>query len=197
MIDEINLLNDQLMAFNIDKLTHDSHQKLERWRAYCHKLIDDIFEHKCREIDRHANDKKEQQRREITKIQSTITDLIQKQEVSINDIDLLKIAIRTVKEKINNMEQTCFRVIAHPLVIADGLVSIEELKIPQLELLKLPSPYKRINHIDGSCRVIAINDRFFLIHKEPNLCLMNRELTVIKKVNGLMVRFGICVGHRH
>jgi hypothetical protein len=45
MIDEINLLNDQLMAFNIDKLTHDSHQKLERWRAYCHKLIDDIFEH--------------------------------------------------------------------------------------------------------------------------------------------------------
>jgi hypothetical protein len=109
----------------------------------------------------------------------------------------LKIAIRTVKEKINNMEQTCFRVIAHPLVIADGLVSIEELKIPQLELLKLPSPYKRINHIDGSCRVIAINDRFFLIHKEPNLCLMNRELTVIKKVNGLMVRFGICVGHRH
>jgi hypothetical protein len=181
LVDEVNLLNDRLMAFNGNELTGDSRQKLERWRTNCHKLIDDIFEEKCRRIDQCVNEKMGRQRDEITKLRSTIVELIQKQEVTTNDIDLLKAAVHTVEEKMNNLGQICFGVVIHPLVIDESLIRIKELNIPYLNLSNLPLPYKRVNHIDGSSRIIAINDRFFLVHQEPNLCLMNRDFVGIKR----------------
>ncbi|CAF1493920.1 unnamed protein product [Rotaria sordida] len=149
LTDEINLLNDRLMAFNVEKLISNSHQKLETWRAHCHKTIDDIFEEKCQEINQRANEKIERQRDEVSKMQSTVAELIQKQETTMKDIDLLKATIQTIEKKINNIEQTCFEVINRPLVIDDNLIRIEELYIPHLDLSTFPPPYRTINHTDG------------------------------------------------
>jgi arsenate reductase-like glutaredoxin family protein len=169
------------MAFDIDKLTGNSRQKLERWRVNYHKIIDVIFEEKCREIDQRANEKLEKQRDEISQIRSTITELIRKQETTMKDIDLLKMTIHTVEEKINKMGQTCFEVVVRPLVLDDSLIHIEELNVPRFDLSNLPPPYKTINRVGDSSTRISSNDRFFLIHQEPNLCLMDRKVTVIKR----------------
>jgi hypothetical protein len=99
----------------------------------------------------------------------------------MKDIDSLEAAIHTVEEKINNMEQTCFQVVVRPLVIDDSLIHIEELYMPHLDLSIFPPPYRTINRIDGSCPSFTSSERYFLIHQAPNLCLMDRELTVIKR----------------
>jgi hypothetical protein len=180
LADAINLLNDRLRTFNIDKITADSRQKLERWRVNYHKRIDDIFEEKCREIDQRANEKLEKQRDEISQMRSTVTELIQKQVTTMKNIDLLKTIIHTVEEKINKMEQTCFEIIVHPLVLDDSLIHIKELYVPRLHLSNLLPAYKTLNRV-GDSAPIASNDRFFLIHQKPYLYLMNRELIVIKR----------------
>ncbi len=180
-VDEINLLNDRLMAFNIDKLTDDSCQKLERWRAICHKRIDDVFSKTCRKIEQRVNEKIERQRDEICKMRSIIAEFIRKEETTMKNIDSLKTDIHNVKEKINNMEQIRIEVVVRPLVFDDTLIRIEELHIHPLDLSLLSPPYKTINHVDGSSRHIASNDRYFLIHQAPNLCLMDRDFKVIKR----------------
>jgi hypothetical protein len=179
-VDEINLLNDRLAAFNVDQMVGDSRRQLERWRINCHKIIDDIFEEKCHEIDQRANEKIEKQRDGISKMRSLVAELLRKQETTMKDIDLLKVNIHTVIEKLNNMEQTCIGVVVRPLVINDNLIRIEELYAPQLDLSILLPPYKTTSHVGGSSVTIASNDQFFLIHQQPNLCLMDRELTVVK-----------------
>jgi hypothetical protein len=181
LVDEINLLSDQLTALSADQLTGDARKKLERWRINCHKMIDDAFDQKCRELDQRANEKVEQQRDEISKIQLTIAELIQKQDTTMKDIDSLTTSIHTIGQAINNMKYTCFGVTIRPLAIDENFIFIEELFMPELELSTLPHPYRTINHIDGSSSIIASSDRFFLIHQEPNLCLTDRELTVIKR----------------
>ncbi len=180
LADEINLLNDRLTAFNVEKLIGDSRQKLEEWRIRCHQMIDGVFEAKCREIDQCANKKVDQQRDEIHQMRSTVTELLRKQETTMKDVSLLKATINTIEEKINAMEQTCFELIIQPLVIEDGLIRIDELYRPRLNLSLLPPPYKTINHTDGCSEVIGSNAQFFLINQALNLSLMNRELTAIK-----------------
>ena len=173
LVDEINSLNDRITTLNVTQLNVDSVEILERWRVYCFKLIDDIFKKKCQEID--------QQRNELVKIRSTIVELIRKQETNMNDIDLLKANIHTVEEEINNIEQTNIEVVIYPLKIDNNLIRVGELFIPYLDLSLLQPWCKKINNIRCNLPVIADNDRFFLVYQPPNLCLMNEELSVIKR----------------
>jgi len=181
LVDEINLINDRVIAFNIDNLTGNSHQKLEQWRLNYHQIIDDIFQKIHQKIDQRANEKVEKQRDEISKIRSTVTELIRKRETTVKDADLLKTIVHKVEEKINKMEQTCFELVVHPLVLDDSLIHIEELFVPRLHLSNLSPAYKTITRIGDNSTPIASNDRFFLIHQKPYLCLMDQDLTIVKR----------------
>ncbi len=181
LADEVNLLNDRLTEFNVEKLIGDSRLKLERWRVNCHKMIDDIFEEKYREIDQRANEKLAQQRDGMTKMRSTIAERIRQQETTMKDIELLKATIGKAEQEINNLKYTCFDVVVRPFVIDDSLIRIEELHIPEFELSSLSQPCQTINHTNGSSLLIASNDEFVLMHQKPNLCLMNQDLTIVRR----------------
>ena len=180
LADEINLLNNRLTAFNVEKLIGDSHRKLEEWRTRCYKTIDDIFQAKCREIDQHANEIVEQHRNGIHQLRLKIAELLKKQEATMKDIDTLKTMVSTQEEKLNVMEQTCFTVFARSLIVDDSLIRIDKLYQPRFDLSLLAPPYKTIDHVDDSSGVIASNAQFFFVHQAPNLSLMSRELIGIK-----------------
>ncbi|CAF4015282.1 unnamed protein product, partial [Adineta steineri] len=179
--DEINILNNRLQAFNLNIVTDESRQKLEKWRASCYKIIDDIFEQTCQKIDQRINEKTERQRNEILRINFIIDELIQKQETTMTDIDLLQRAIHETEHDIDNIEYTRFDIISRSLSIDHSLIQIEELHLPQFKLSSLIPPYKTIDRMNGGRQHIAINEQFCLIHQGLDLYLMDQNLTVIKK----------------
>ena len=94
LVDQVNAINDRLTAINIEHKTEDCRRKLEQWRNDCHKQIDDLFEQKCKEINRRLTRKVKKQKEEIDQIRSTVTALIREEEVSRQDIDSLTSTIR-------------------------------------------------------------------------------------------------------
>ncbi|CAF4311003.1 unnamed protein product, partial [Rotaria sordida] len=92
-----------------------SGQKLEQWRKDCYKKIDKFFEQKCQELDELVNEKVGKQREELNRIHLKITELINAQETTRQDIDLLTSTIRQLKNNMKNIERACVMMNTRPL----------------------------------------------------------------------------------
>jgi hypothetical protein len=182
LTDEINALGDRLKSLNIQKVVGNGRQKLEEWRMDCHQKIDFLFEQKCQELDRLIDEKVKKQQEEIVQIKSKVAELIREQETTRQDIDLLTSTIHHLKEQMDKVEHTYFRISTRPLVIDDKLICIKETTKHELDLSALPPFYKIIERSVGSRMAINSNERFLLMHQTPNLCLVDREMNVAKVV---------------
>ena len=181
LTDEFNTLTDRLNRLNIENMTADSRRKLEQWCDRSHQQIDRLFQQKCEELDRIMNEKIQKQRDEVTHLQSKIAEIIRNQETTRQQIDSLTTMMHMIKEKMNELEKTSFRVTTQRLIIDDGLISIESTAEHELDLSNLPTPCTTIQRPGGSKFSICANDNYLLIHRKPNLCLVDREMNVVKE----------------
>ncbi|CAF1169022.1 unnamed protein product [Rotaria sordida] len=179
--DEINALGERLKSVNLENAIGNSRKKLEQWRIDCHKTIDDFFEQKCHELDRCIRKKMEKQREEIRRIRIKMSDLIREQEATHKDIDLLTITVRDLEHEINKIEQILFQIEIKSLVLDDNLIYIENLDINHFDLISLSSIYKTINYPRENWTPLTCNNQYLLIHQEPNLCLVDQNLNIIKQ----------------
>ncbi|CAF3657188.1 unnamed protein product [Rotaria socialis] len=143
----------------------DNRQQLEKWRDKCHEKIDCFFEEKCQEHNRLVNQKVDEQRKEIRRIQSKINEIINIQEITRQDIDSLASTIRQLEKNMSNIEQACFKVQSHPLAIDDNIIIIKELTEHEIDLSTLSPAYKQMP-----------------LHQKPNLCFYDRELNIAKQI---------------
>ncbi|CAF0962016.1 unnamed protein product [Rotaria sordida] len=181
LIDEINGLGDCLKTLNIQKTIGNSRQKLEQWRQDCYKKIDCFFEQKCQELDQLVNEKVDQQREELKRMHLKITELMNTQETTRQDINLLTSTIRQLETNINEIKQTCFTLDTRPLLIDDMHVVINKPAEHELDLSTLSHVYKTIPCSKESFRPFTSNDRYLLMHQKPSLCLFDREMNVVKQ----------------
>ncbi|CAF1003906.1 unnamed protein product [Rotaria sordida] len=181
LTDEINALGDRLKTLSIHKAIADSREKLEQWREDCYKKIDCFFEQKCQELDHLIDEKVGKQREELKRIQLKITELINTQETTRQDIDLLTSTIRELERNMNNIEEACFTVDTRPLLIDDTHVSIGRTTDHELDQSTLWSVCRTIASPKGSFASLSSNDRHLLKHQEPNLCLFDREMNIVKQ----------------
>jgi hypothetical protein len=181
LTDQINELADRLTAINIDRITNESRYKLNQWRIDCHQIIDRFYEKKCQEFDRYVTGNIDKQRREIADVRSKMTELIEKQETTNNDIDTLTSVIRNLEEKMNEIEHIHVEVDILPLVIDDSSIQIRKSKVHQFDLISLQSAYRTIERGFESWNVLASNDRCLLMHIDSNLCLIREDLSVVKQ----------------
>jgi hypothetical protein len=179
--DEINALGERLKSINLENSIGDSHQRLEKWRDDCHKTIDYFFEQKCRELDRCISQKMEKQREEISRMRIKMSELIREQEATHKDIDSLTSTVRDLEREMSKIEQTSLQLEIKSLVIDDSLIQIEDSDVNRFDLSSLSPIYKTINYPRENWAPLACNDRYLLIHQEPNLCLVDRDLTLIKQ----------------
>ncbi|CAM4849707.1 unnamed protein product [Rotaria magnacalcarata] len=114
---ETNILDDRLKTLNILKIIGNSRRKLEQWREDCYTKIDLFFEQKCQELDRLANEKVNQQREELNRIQMKLTELNNAQKTTHQDIDLLISKMSQIRSSIMDLEETCFKITTHPLIL--------------------------------------------------------------------------------
>ncbi|CAF2805392.1 unnamed protein product [Rotaria sp. Silwood2] len=179
--DEINALGERLKSINLENAIGDSHEKLKKWRVDCYKTIDDLFEQKCQELDRCIAKKMEKQHEKISCIRVKMSELIQEQEATHKDIDSLKSTLRDLEREMSKIEQTSFQIEIKSLIIDDSLIHIEDSDINRFDLSSISPLYKTINYTRENWAPLACNNRYLLIHQEPNLCLVDRNLTIIKQ----------------
>ena len=179
--DEINALGERLKSIKLDGTSRDTHQKLERWRDDCHKTIDYFFEQKCRELDRCMARKMEKQRDELNRIKKKMNELIQDQETTHKDIDSLTVTVRELEREMKKIEQSSLQVDIKALVIDDSIIQIEDSDINRFDLTNLSPVSRTINYPRENWAPLACNNRYLLIHQEPNLCLVDRDANIIKQ----------------
>jgi hypothetical protein len=180
LTDELNALGDRLKSLNIENAVSSCRRELERWRDDCHQKIDRLFQQKSKELDQLIDQKAKKQQQQIVRIQEKIADLIREKETTHQDIDSLTTAIHHLKEQMDELENTCFDINTRPLMIDDSLIDIKELN--KFDLSILSPAFKTIDRPVGSHVVINSNDRFLLMHKKPNLCLVDQEMNIVKEV---------------
>ncbi|CAF0949127.1 unnamed protein product [Rotaria sp. Silwood1] len=178
--DEINVLENRLETLNIDKAMVNSREKLEQWRQDCYKKIDCLFKQKCQELDL-VNEAIDQQREELNRIRLKIPELINTQETTREDIDFLTSSIRQLEKNMHSIEQGCLTINTRPLVIDDIFISVEHPAEQELDLSTLSPVNKIIHRSEGSYRPFTVNDRYLLMHQQPNLCLFDTEMNIVKQ----------------
>ncbi|CAF0962035.1 unnamed protein product [Rotaria sordida] len=181
LIDEINALGDRLKTLNIQKTIGNSRQKLEQWREDCHNKIDCFFEQKCQELDQLINEKVDQQREELKRMHLKMTELMNTQETTRQDIDLLKSTIRQLERNMNNIEQKCFTINTRPLIIDETFVFIKKTTEQELDLSTLSPVCRKITSPEGTFGSLTSNDQHLLIHQEPYLCLFDQDMNIIRQ----------------
>jgi hypothetical protein len=179
--DEINALGERLKSINLENAIGESHQKLEEWRVDCHKIIDYFFEQKCHELDQCIAKRMEKQREEISRMRKKMSELIREQETTHKDIDSLTITLRDLEREINKIEQISFPVIIKTLVLDDNLIQIDNSDMNRFDITSLSPVYKTINYPRENWVPLTCNNRYLLIHQEPNLCLVDQNLNIVKQ----------------
>jgi hypothetical protein len=180
LVDQINTLGDRLKAVNVESKIANARQKLEEWRIESHQKIEHFFKQKCQELDRQITGKIYKQREEISRIQSKIAEFIREQQTTRRNLDLLTSTIDDLKREVDKIEQSSFNIRRESLAINDNMVTIEELGKHKFDLSNLQPVYKTIKNPNSSVPV-ASNDHVLLMHYEPNLCLVDRTLTIVKQ----------------
>jgi hypothetical protein len=111
-----------------------------------------------------------------------VAKIVREQETTRQDIDSLTATIRQLEKEMNNIEESDIRINTRSLVVDDNLVQITKIKEDELDLSKLSSVYRALSSPVGSYAVVASSDQFLLTHKEPNLCLIDKEMNIVKQV---------------
>ncbi|CAF1279226.1 unnamed protein product [Adineta steineri] len=181
--DIINRLYNRIETIDIPKIVDNYHEKLEEWRLDSHKKIDEFFQQKQQELHGLITDKIDEEREEFNYVQRKLIKLIHEQQVNYDDIYELTLNIDHLERELNNIEDKFIQISTHSLILDNNLVNIRGNNEETFDLSILSPVYKTINRPNGSYAVLANNDRNLLIHQVPNLCLINQDLLIFKRIS--------------
>jgi hypothetical protein len=180
--DKVKDFDDRLDDLNNEELIENCYQTIEKWRDDCYQIIDRLYKKKCREIKRRFHENIDRQQKKINEIHSNITQLLQEEDISQKNINLLKLDIQNLENDINQLEQTTFQIEVHPLTIENNLIIIEQINTKNFNLKQISYPYQTIDCSKNLTKPLASNNQYLLIYQMKNLCLINRELTLVKQI---------------
>ncbi|CAF3356246.1 unnamed protein product [Rotaria socialis] len=181
LMNEFNSLDEQLKSSNTEKLIGGCRQKLVQWRDNCCKLINQLYEQKLHELDQRSLQKLDEQRTQLNLIRSKMTELIRQQETNQGNIDALTLAIRHIHDDIKNIENTRLQIDIRPLNIDDSFIFIQDFEPNKCNLVSLTTPYRTIDCSGEWGPALVSNNRYLLIDRHPNLCLINQQLQIVKQ----------------
>ena len=110
LTDEINILENRLISIDKKFLIEKFYQQLEQWRSQCYKTINEIFEEKYQEIKEIINEKISQGNIEISLLRNKLTKLIEEQDASEKDINLIKLKINQINQSLDDIEHTSIQI---------------------------------------------------------------------------------------
>jgi len=180
-IDELNATTDQLLKINVLNVIMNCRQKLDKWYDDCHVTIDRFYKEKCQELQLRCLERVDQKQKEINQMKLKIGELIREDDATYEDIPPLILTINDIKRDVNQFEEKGIMVGVHPLTINKNLVYIEEWVMSNVDISSLSFTLQTIDCFDGPWSAMACNNHFLLFNQYSNLCLMDRQLNVVKQ----------------
>ncbi|CAF0813322.1 unnamed protein product [Rotaria sordida] len=181
LVNEIDTFDKQLLAVDLRKYIQNSSDKLQQWRFDSYKTIDQYCDQKYREIEQYMIKIINQKRENIEQIRINMLELVQKRRMTLELIESLTSNLRIVETEMNDIDQKYLSFRTTPLILNQDLIYIDELSIEEFDLNSLISVYKTIDYTRQGLNPIASNNQYLLIHREPNLCLIDRNLRIKKQ----------------
>ncbi|CAF4425977.1 unnamed protein product, partial [Rotaria sp. Silwood2] len=96
-------------------------------------------------------------------------------------IEPLTSNLRTIENEVNDIDQKHLPIRTSPLILDRDLIHINELSMEEFDLSSLSSAYNTIDYTRDGLYPIASNNQYLLIHREPNLCLIDRSFKIAKQ----------------
>ncbi|UJR24100.1 hypothetical protein I4U23_027067 [Adineta vaga] len=181
LVDELNSAADQLPKINMNNIIMSCRQKLDTWRDDCYNLINQIYQDKCEELKERCTEKMNKQQKQIDEIRIKMNDLIREKEATYEDIPSLKSTINEIKRDIDQFGKRGVIVDTRPLIINRELIYIENWSSDEVKSSSLTSPFQTIECSNDEFPIMVANKQFFLLSRQPNLTLYDRDLTLVKE----------------
>lgn len=159
LTNKINILTDRISSSDLPFVI-----ALEQWRVECKQTIDSYCNAKRQNF---LNDQLE----ELDRLRSNVEESKRRPDVTEEILNKLKTSIERLEQDLNEVQFNFY-----PLNIDEKMI----IRCSQ-DLLPLSSPHKTIALTDCSYAVLAGNGQHLLVHREPNLTLLDRKLTIIQE----------------
>ncbi|CAF2628608.1 unnamed protein product [Rotaria sp. Silwood2] len=181
LVDEIDTFDRQLSAIDLKKYIQNSTDKLQQWRFDSYKTIDQYCDQKYREIEQYIMKIINQKRENVEQLRLNMLELVQKHRMTLELIESLTLNLRTIENEVNDIDQKHLSIRTSPLILDRDLIHINELSMEEFDLSSLSSAYNTIDYTRDGLYPIASNNQYLLIHREPNLCLIDRSFKIAKQ----------------
>jgi len=124
----------------------------------------------------------EQQKESIINLEKKLSQFILHGETTQNDIDSIRLTINNLQRTVHQIERIYFKTENNSISLDESMMQLRKLCTQEFNASIFSHVYKIIKPPSESYRSLAANDRFLLIHQRPELCLLDRDLKIVKSV---------------
>lgn len=182
-VDEVNQLQERLSRIKLNGKLGNVHENLEHWRRESHRLIDEYIERKQQQLVESSGTKLQSLSQKINDIKTSISQLIQRQDATIEDLNKISSTMRSIRQGIFQLEHNYTDMTLNPLEIDQQLINIEdECAKHDFNLSTLMPPSHVMNRSPDSPKPLISNNRVLLMHYENQLCLLDHEFKTEKSI---------------
>ena len=177
--DKIDQMNNVLNGINLENLYDTFYQQFDEWRRKSHQMIEIYFEEKVNHLDKYIKGKIERLNKDLDEIETKSSSYMHEQETTHEQIQLLRLDIRSLQRDINKIKNNDFQIQIYPLKIDQNLINFNELIV----LPQLGPVYRVIDHKDENCCTsLATDGRHLLLHQQDTLLVVDEELSKYKQI---------------
>ena len=161
-----------------DQCIADSHRKLLEWREGCYKTIEETYQRKLKEINEYVKKMNEIFEEKKTRIEKNISQLNNDQyQTNKENIDLNSSLADSIVQDLKDIGEMSIEVSTRPLSINDNYVHIEK----RFNLERILPKALQFLYLPKSSSALANNRQWLLMHQYPYLCLIDRDLKIVKQ----------------
>lgn len=182
LADQIETFDRQLSVVDLKSYISNSTERIEQWRRESYKNIDDYCAEKYREIEERLMKVIRFQREKIEKLRSEMMEFVEKKQINLEIIEQLTLNLNRIEGEMNGIDEKHLSISSSPLFVEKSLVRIDEIPGRDFfQLSAMPKVFQSIPFTRQGVFIIAANDQHLLVHREPNLCLIDRNLRIEKQ----------------
>jgi uncharacterized coiled-coil DUF342 family protein len=111
--DQFNSVSNRLRALTVKDVVAGSRRKLEQWRDECIQKINDIFDQKCNELKRSADEKVIKLKEDTKEMRKKLSELMEHEDANGQTIDSAKSTVRNIEQVLDIIENTAFKITTH------------------------------------------------------------------------------------
>ena len=183
LADQIETFDRQLVAIDLKNYTQHSSEQIEQWRRHSYQLIDDYCAEKYQEVEDRLMKIVNDQRDKIDQVRKEMLNTVEKRQMTLEKIEQLTTNLELIEKELHGIDEKHLSIRTANLVVEKNLIRIDDLTVrDNFQLSNLPAVSQTIGYTRQGVYHIASSGDFLLVHREPNLCLIDRNFRIQKQI---------------